>query len=469
MSTATLERVYGRLPVPLQHVAVSGYGLVRRHRRLGGRFRAYRQECAEREWWPAERWRTWQRQRLREVLELAWAAPASRRQLAGAGLTLDDCRQLELADLERVPALAKDELRRDPQGFCAGGAPPRGAGVYHSSGSSGTPVTVYFSNDDFRRSFALRDARYAASAGVDYSLPRATFSGRRVSPDADGAGPFHRYNAVERQVYLSPYHLGPATAAAYVAALRAHRPAWLTGYAGSIALLARLALEQGLECPPLRAVITAAEPVPPSLREDCPRVFGCPVTEEYGLIEQAAFALECPQGSLHVSLDAALVEILDEDGRRCQPGEVGEIVGTSFLRTAQPLLRYRTGDLGALREGACACGRETPILESLEGRVDDVVATPDGRRVGRLSTVPKNLPGLLACQFVQERADRLVARVVCDGELLAETEGALRARLRERLGSAIAVEVEQVGPDALERTARGKIRGLVSRLPRETA
>ena len=299
---------------------------------------------------------------------------------------------------------------------------------------------------------------------MDYALPRATFSGRRVAPAADSQGPFHRYNAVERQVYLSPYHLGPATVAAYVEAFRSHRPRWLTGYAGSIALLARLAVEQRLEFEPLTAVITAAEPVPPSLRADCLPVFGCRVTEEYGLIEQTAFALECEEGSLHLSPDAALVEILDEHNQPCAPGTVGEIVGTSFVREAQPLIRYRTGDLGALSPDGCACGRETPVLSSVEGRVDDVVVTPDGRRVGRLSTVPKNLPGLVACQFVQERPDRIAAHVVCEGELRPETAEALRTRLRERLGSAMEVHVEQVAPSALELTPRGKIRGVVSRI-----
>lgn len=463
VSAAALERLYGRLPLSMQQAAVTGYGLVRRHRRLGGNFAEYRRGFEERETWSADRLQEWQDERLRRLLGLAWTAPSYRLQFSAAGVTPPFDR-FSTGDLARLPVLTKDEVRRDPDALCPRGAPGPGVGAYYTSGSSGTPVTVYYSNDDFRRSFALRSARYRSFAGVDYALPRATFSGRRVAPDADSRGPFHRYNAVERQVYLSPYHLGPATVASYIDAFSTHRPLWLTGYAGSIALLARLALEQGLECAPLMAVITTAEPVPPSLRVDCPRVFGCRVTEEYGLIEQTAFALECEQGSLHLSPDAAFVEILDERDRPCAPGTVGEIVGTSFLREAQPLIRYRTGDLGTFSPERCRCGRDTPVLASVEGRVDDVVVTPDGRRVGRLSTVPKHLPGLVACQFVQERPDAIAVHVVCEGELTLEVAETLRARLRERLGEAMEVRVEQVAPGALELTPRGKIRGIVSRI-----
>jgi phenylacetate-CoA ligase len=322
---------------------------------------------------------------------------------------------------------------------------------------------VYYDDDDLRRSFALRDAWYGEFAGVTYAQPRATFSGRRVEPASDSDGPFHRYNLAERQIYFSPYHLGPATVARYAEALQRHRPVWLTGYAGAIDELASLALEQGITLPPLHAVITAAEPVPPSLREHVGRAFACRAYEEYGLAEQVAFALECKHGSLHVAEDAGIVEVLREDGTPCAEGEVGEIVGTGFIRESQPLVRYRTGDLASVRRQACGCGRTTLVLLGLEGRVDDVVIGADGRRVGRLSHVPKDLPGVLAMQFVQERPGAVLARVVCEGTLEQPVREEIARRLSDRLGSAMAIEIEQVA--ALERTARGKIRGVIRREP----
>jgi phenylacetate-CoA ligase len=462
--TTASERLYGRLPAPLQHVAVSAYGYTWRRRRFGGRFREYRDGFAARAAWDAARWEAFQEDRLRELATRAWEAPHYREAWARAGLGRSDVGSLTLAQLPALPVVTKDAVRLTPDAFCIGGAPPRDAAVSLTSGSTGTPLTLYDTADDLRRALALRDARYEEVTGVTYAMPRATFSGRRVEPASDSRGPFHRFNLAERQVYFSPYHLGPATAARYLEAIVKHRPEWLTGYSTCLADLAHLALEQDLHCPPMRAVITAGEPVSESLRRDGPLVYGARVTEEYGLAEQVCFALECEHGSLHLSPDAGIVEILDETDGRCAPGEVGEIVATGFVRESQPLVRYRTGDLGSLASEPCACGRGTPVLASLEGRVDDYVVGADGRRVGRLSHVPKGLPGVLAMQFVQQRPGQVSAHVVCENELDTAVATTIRERLVERLGEGMEIEVRQV-PD-LVRTPRGKIRGIV-RLPYE--
>jgi phenylacetate-CoA ligase len=451
--------VYERLPVALQHASVSAFGYAWRWRRRGGGFAAYRGAFAGRASWSYDEWQAWQTAALRSLLATAWQAPHYERAWSAAGISLGDLESFTPDDMAALPVVSKSDVRHDPVSFCVGGQALRRAATFQTSGSTGTPLTLYASNDDLRRSLAHMDARYDEFVGVNYSLPRATFSGRRVEPDPDSLGPYHRYNLAERQVYFSPYHLGPATVATYVEALNRHKPAWLTGYAGAITELAHLALEQGLTCPPLRALITTAEPVPPSLREIGPQFYGCPVTEEYGLVEQVAFALECRHGSMHVSPDAGLVEILDESGARCPAGIVGEIVGTGFLHLTQPLVRYRTGDLGSLATEPCACGRATPILATLEGRVDDVVIGGDGRRVGRLSHVPKGLPGVVAMQFVQRAPGRVEAHVLCEGALEDSVRDEIVRRLADRLGRDTEIEVAQVS--SLVRTPKGKVRGIV--------
>nr|MDQ6915958.1 hypothetical protein [Actinomycetota bacterium] len=229
--------------------------------------------------------------------------------------------------------------------------------------------------------------------------------------------------------------------------------------------LAHIALEQGLECPPLKAVITTAEPSSARLREDVRRAFGCQAFEDYGMLEESCMALECEQGRLHMFPDVGYVEVLDDAGRPCPSGEPGEIVATSFLREAQPFVRYRTGDMGVwARDQECGCGREMPVVESIEGRLDDVLVGSDGRRLGRLSTIPKNLPGVVLMQFVQDRPGAVLVRVVPEGTLDPAVEDTLRQRLQVRLGADTEVEVRQV--TELERTPRGKVRMVVSSVPR---
>ncbi|MBV9212118.1 MAG: phenylacetate--CoA ligase family protein [Actinobacteria bacterium] len=456
------ERVYAALPVPLQHTGVSAYGYMWRHRRMGGKFQAYRRGFVAREGFTSDQWEAWQTNRLREMISLAAEAPAYRRVFGEIGLARLDLDRFKLEDLERLPILDKDQVRQDPRSFCPGGAPSLEARPYHTSGSTGTPITVYHSGSDLRRWYALVDARYQTVVGITYGMPRATFSGRRVEVDPDSSGPYYRFNRAEEQVYFSAYHLGPSTVESYVEALWRHRPKWLTGYAGAIHELARLALEHGPECPPLAAVVTSAEPVTPRLREDVSRVFGCDVTEEYGLIEGVCHVLECAEGSLHSSPDAGIVEVVGEDGRPCEPGEVGEIVATGLVHQSQILLRYRTGDLGSWADGACPCGRHMPILRGIEGRVEDVVLKPDGSRVGRLTSVARDLPGVVAMQFVQEGPGELTGRVIFDGELPDDIRSEILRRLGDRIGNSMSIAVEQV--EHLERTPRGKVRGVINRV-----
>jgi phenylacetate-CoA ligase len=100
----------------------------------------------------------------------------------------------------------------------------------------------------------------------------------------------------------------------------------------------------------------------------------------------------------------------------------------------------------------------------VEGRVEDVVMAPDGRRVGRLTSVARDLPGVMAMQFVHDRPNALIASVVFDGALPQDVRDEIARRLAERVGSSMTVEVEQV--DRLERTSRGKVRGVVNRVER---
>ena len=85
-----------------------------------------------------------------------------------------------------------------------------------------------------------------------------------------------------------------------------------------------------------------------------------------------------------------MVEVL-EAGAPVPAGTVGDLVCTGLLNADMPLVRYRVGDRGALApaDEGCRCGRTLPTLATVEGRVDDVLLTPDGRRIGRLDPVFK--------------------------------------------------------------------------------
>jgi len=459
VSGERLASVYARLPTGAQHAAVTAYGAWWRWLRFGPGYKAEVRRYESREQWTAERWRDWQDIRVAEVLTAAVARvpqysdawDGEQRKAAGRG------------ELDGVPILEKHTLADHPDRLLDPQARPRRPLVFSTSGSSGTPVSTHWTVPELRSSLAVREVRSARWAGVSFTLPRVTFSGRMIEPRSDGRSTPHRYNAAEHQVYLSAFHLTPETAPDYLSAIARHGSQWGTGYASSFRQLARYTVDGGLDAPKLTAVVTTSEKTSNETRELVQAAFGCRTFEEYSSVENSALATECVAGSLHVSPDVGVIEIVRADGTACDPGEVGDVVTTTLMRRFQPLIRYRLGDRAAWAEDdGCACGREMPVLSEVVGRLEDELVGADGRRLTRIDQVFRELPGVHEGQIVQHRPGDFTVRVMADERFDGDAAATLAQRIRDRLGDVI---VRVTTDEALERTPSGKVKFVVDRSP----
>jgi phenylacetate-CoA ligase len=79
-----------------------------------------------------------------------------------------------------------------------------------------------------------------------------------------------------------------------------------------------------------------------------------------------------------VHREHCLIEIVDEEGRACGPGETGRIVITGLSNFAMPLIRYDTGDLAEVGDGPCPCGRTLPSFGEIVGRYGRAAYLPAG-------------------------------------------------------------------------------------------
>jgi phenylacetate-CoA ligase len=125
------------------------------------------------------------------------------------------------------------------------------------------------------------------------------------------------------------------------------------------------------------AILTQGNIVRSSDREICRRVFGATMIETYSTKEGGQLAHECPHGRLHLNAEGSLVEIVDDEGRPCSPGQTGRLLVTPIFQTAQPLIRYAQGDLATLGT-PCTCGRHSPTLAGVLGRSISVFTHPNG-------------------------------------------------------------------------------------------
>lgn len=133
-------------------------------------------------------------------------------------------------------------------------------------------------------------------------------------------------------------------------------------------------------------VVSSGSGLDAGLRSEFETEFGCQVVDVYSSSEFGIIASECAaRAGLHVHDHILAVEIVDERGQPVVDGHAGEIVLSSISNRAVPLLRYRTGDIGALTHECCACGQPGPRLHSMTGRRLRSFRLPSGRLVSPAS------------------------------------------------------------------------------------
>lgn len=458
---SSLLSIYHSLPGPARSAVASARGMYLRRWRYGPETDDLVAAALERDSWSSERWRAWQDEQLARLLHrAATRVPAYREAWAERRRKGD---RASFEQLENWPVLTKERLRRDPRAFVADDVNPGSLFREHTSGTTGTPLQLWFGRSTVRAWYALVEARMRRWNGVSRRDRWALLAGQLVVPATATRPPFWVWNSGLSQLYMSSYHLSPRLLPHYIDALSRYRVVYLMGYSSSLAALAGALLDAGTRLPNLKVVLTSAEPLLESQRERMLEAFGCPVRESYGMSEIVTAASECSAGSLHLWPDTGVTEVLSA-GTAVPAGGTGELVCTGLLNPDMPLVRYAVGDRASLsaERDRCTCGRSLPRMGRVEGRSDDVLYTRDGRTIGRLDPVFKADLPIHEAQVVQESLERVRVRLVpADGYSDAVTRR-ISSALRERMGD-IDVQFEKV--PMIPRTANGKFRAVICALP----
>jgi phenylacetate-CoA ligase len=203
------------------------------------------------------------------------------------------------------------------------------------------------------------------------------------------------------------------------------------------------------------------------MRETVERVFGCKAFDRYGCREAGDIACECQYHTgLHVFPWGCYVEVVDEDGRPVPPGVEGNILVTSLLNYAMPLIRYKLEDRGILAANVnCPCGRKGQFLQQVTGRAPDSFKTRTGRYVSgsffsHLIGVDLNSGVIKQFQVIQEDYDRIRLRIVRHHEDEAVNVPPIKAAIEKAMGQGVELEVEYV--DDIPPSPSGKYRYTIS-------
>ncbi|MDT7041557.1 hypothetical protein [Candidatus Nitronereus thalassa] len=444
-------------------MAATAHGYYLRSWRFGKETEEIVKAALARDRWAPDKLKAWQAERLGYVLQRAATKVPYYREYWAARRHRGDQSSWEI--LENWPILDKDQLRANPQAFVAEDCHITQMYHEHTSGTSGKSLNLWWSRNTVRAWYALSEARWRQWYGVSRHDRWAILGGQLVTPVEQRRPPFWVWNQALHQLYMSSYHLAPQLIPYYLDAINRYGCKFLLGYTSSLYALAQEVERLGRTDLKMSVVIANAEPLFDYQRKVIEKAFQCPVRETYGMAEIVAAASECEEGQLHLWPEIGVVEVFQGENK-LEDGMSGDLVCTSLLNDDMPLIRYRVGDCGSLQKHneLCDCGRTLPILGSVEGRVDDVLYTLDGRCIGRLDPVFKEDLPVREAQITQESLDQIQVTYVPASDFTPKAGQAIIDGLRARMGP-INVTLTEVAE--VPRGANGKFRAVVCKIPKE--
>src|SRR4051794_5208745 len=319
-----LDTAYMRSPGWLQNSLVGAYGWWWHRRRFGEHFRTLVAELRAHEQWTRDELAAYQQIQLGRLLHAARQSPYYRQVMSDAGIGSE---WPPLEALKRFPLLSKEQLRARPTELLTG-APPKDVVTFNSSGTTGTPTTIYYTREFHSLEVATIEARNLNWAGLTYQDRRVMFGARKICRFDQNRPPFWRFSPAENMAYASVYHLAPEFLPAYLRFLREFSPAVVMGDPSGLYAVAQYALEHGDRPAKARGVFTSAESLPDYMRTAIQDAWQAPVYDRYGAVEGCVSASQCEHGRYHVNSEVGIIEILDAEGRPVGPGVEGEVICT---------------------------------------------------------------------------------------------------------------------------------------------
>jgi phenylacetate-CoA ligase len=405
-----------------------------------------------------------QGERLVETVERAAEnVPFYRELLDDHGVSPGDIRGID--DIHRLPMTTKDAFREEyPDGLFA--VDDDGLTRIHaSSGTTGKPKIVGYTRDDLDR-WAAVVARSLAAAGVE---PGDTVQ------NAYGYGLFTGglglHDGIER-LGATVVPMGGGNTARQLTMAQDLASDALSCTPSYCLYLADCAEQTGLDPRdlPFKTVIIGAEPFTDPMREEIEAALDVTAIDIYGLSEiiGPGVAVECAeaQDGLHVWEDHFYPEIIDPaTGETLPPDETGELVLTTLTKEAQPILRYRTGDITHLHEEGCSCGRTERRMGNITGRTDDLLIVR-GVNVyaSQIEAVMVGIDDVAPHYRLDLRREGSLDTMEVTVEPHEQSDTSpdeLQRAIDERLNDELDVSpdsIEVVDPGAIERTEVGKVK-----------
>ena len=360
-------------------------------------------------------------------------------------------------DIKSLPILTKDILRNKFNELKSDDLHSRDWMINSSGGSTGEPVkivqdTYYSYHSEARKNICFQWAGLKTGDNLIklWGSERDILGTNRLLDKIK--------NFLKNEIILNAFILSHPIMRKFIKIFNSSKPSVILAYVNAIYELSNFAKNEDIKVSHQKSVISTSGVLYPFLRKEIEMIFGCEVYDQYGSREVSCIASECEyHNGLHISEETIILEIVDENGNECPVGVEGDVLVTSLVNYAMPIMRYKIGDRAIMEPGFCKCGRFHKRLKNVVGRSMDNFKLRDGTIIPseyfiHFIGVVLNRGILKKIQIIQKSYDVIDLHVVYSNEeILSEDIQNIIQAVKKVMGENCTVNIhekENIAPNS---------------------
>lgn len=405
------------------------------------------------QWWSVQKTEQWQLTKLKEIVTYAFNnVPGYHKLYKEAGIVPEDLKKLD--DINKFPFTEKTLIRDNLRDFTSKKISKNNMFYCTTGGSTGIPFGFYLNNASSAVESAFMNSAWETTGwrlnDVGIVL-RGSFIGSKDN---------FASKTQSKRYDLSTYYLAEDTYSLYRDFILKITPRFLHAYPSSASDLAKMVIKFGdVGQVVFKYIFLGSENLYNWQKEILKEAFpSAKILSWYGHAERAIWAPWCEQEEkYHLCPFYGYTEILNANHAYVKEGDSGELIGTSFWMKATPFIRYRTLDYATKGTLGCPkCGRKFQMLNSIDGRLQEIIISKSGRRISMtaLNMHDNTFDEVSQFRFIQNCPGELILKVVPKSNFSVESERKIINSIGQKLGEDFILEVSAV--DHLPRSSSGK-------------
>jgi len=365
-----------------------------------------------------------------------------------------------IEDLERIPILTKQIIKENWQDFIPKNINKIKYVNGSTGGSTGVPLRYRMSVEDYERGIALLYICFACG-GYNLGDKLAVIAGSSLVPTAKSETKRKIQDFFLNIRHYSSFEMSEENLFKYFYDVNKWKPDIFRGYPSSIYFFSKFIQDNNLKLNfQPKAIFTTAEKLFDKQRILIEEIFKAKVFDNYGLNDGGISAFECEEhNGLHVGTERAILEIVNDEGKHVIEQD-GKILATSLYNYALPFIRYDTGDLGIISASECSCGRKTPLLKKISGRITDFLKLNNVVIGSPVLTILMGKFDIEQYQIIQNSPSSIICKIIRGKTFKIEDENFIKKSFYSHVGD-ISIKFDYI--DSILPTRAGKYKFIINK------